>query len=1245
MARPGSQAVGGYYKTPTHLLGRITSLVQVVPDLESAFLDPCAGDGEAVCTIAKSLYPENSIKFKVYACEMERSRYEGVVARRGHDVPWANLEAVHGDAFKLIWERKGNYSTRCGVQVLFLNPPYDQDSLFKRLEERFLHRFASCLETGGVLVFVVPYYALQASAVTLGTHFEDLHCFRFPGEDFDAFKQVVLIGTKAERPFGADEKVVSQVEEWARNADGIPELPENPSPVVSIPCHKEYEIGFDSFRVAPLDVKSVLSQYQPWHTTDRGGKPQPIHGIFPEGESITRTYPMAMPPRPAHIAAGVAAGVFNGARIEPDDSKSRLPHLLVKGVFDREFVSVDEKKNKDGETTGVVQVQQPKLVITALDLSTKKFHTIKSSADRSTAVSIDKMTTADLLASYGRSLMRVMLAQCPVLHDPSSKEGRIEIPELGRPLYKAQTEAVMASVKLLGGVGASKNERKRKAVAVLGEIGSGKSSVALATAHTIGAKRILVMCPPHLLQGWTEQCAAVLPWAKTKVLSTVSDVDELAEAGDETIVAIMSREAAKLGHAWASLAVRCPKCGAEVPPGDHAKTRYQCEARTVEPNDEMARDAYGMALRLFPVDPTRHPMDQIFRGLHHKRMREALKERPKSWESVRASFASLVEKYFDPKADDGRHELFMFLLTAIGDDQLIGECARKLYLSCADDSSWEASKPRERARDMLLLMKAGPLQDVIVSELKAMPAKEGYSYYSGPDTWARWATARDEIAEGKSSIYGFTVKVDEQGQVGFNKKAKGSLDAAFAALEKLSLLGKWKASPECGEFLYQAIPEPRRVALSPYLAKRFPNFFDVFVLDEQHEYSGDSSAQGFAAHRITNLGIPTIGLTGSVMGGYAESLFANQWALDPSFRKEFGRDQRNEFVRRYGYLKQLVEDKNKDTGKVVAYGSMSDRVERSARTIGNAPGVLPLFVLRYLLKMSVTLHKADLALDLPPRHDIVERIQPSEEQRKWLNHLQSALVSRIKKDQFTDKAGKLWGQLAELPSYLDRCTADVGNQDDGGYVIAYPESEGGQMVASAPPMKASEILPKERWMLDTIAKELAEGRRVMVMAWHVKLLPRLAWLIGREIGEKVPILDPAKVPTAKRQAWIDKEIVKKRHNVMVCNPVAIQTGLNNLVWFSSQIWMQNPGVNAITFRQATGRIDRIGQTKESRVYFPIYEGTTQEQLHKLLLHKVGVSMATDGLDAESAMQAAGVGESDGFSALSVGRQLYELLAA
>ena len=104
----------------------------------------------------------------------------------------------------------------------------------------------------------------------------------------------------------------------------------------------------------------------------------------------------------------------------------------------------------------------------------------------------------------------------------------------------------MAAVKLLGGPKASKASRRSKSAYVLGEIGSGKTVISLDVASTIGARTVLVMCPPHLLDSWRDEVGLVID-ARVVVLSNIADVDAL--KAEPTVdgrmtVAVMSREAA-----------------------------------------------------------------------------------------------------------------------------------------------------------------------------------------------------------------------------------------------------------------------------------------------------------------------------------------------------------------------------------------------------------------------------------------------------------------------------------------------------------------------------------------------------------------------------------------------------------------------------------------------------------------------------------------------------------------------------
>ena len=1260
MARKESVALGGYFPFPEHLVSRIGSIVEPYVGtggaMRPSFLDPCAGDGSAILSIMERLGHPQSV---LWSCEMELLRATALRDRLKDD--WnSSRQVIHGDAFRVSFEQ--GYSD--GVSLLFLNPPYDTDKVHGRLEERFLARFTHALADDGVLLFVVPFYALAASAQTLGRFYTDLHCFRFPDEDF-GFKQVILCARKATTilPF-ANPAVVAQVEAWASDEATLAPWPEQP--VVSLP--EIHNGGLSQWLRRTVDIKTLKSKVQPWmHNGRHGGALTSVPGVIPDlpvQEILLRTYPVATPPRPAHIAAGIASGLFNGAHIEPDIARTGLPPLLVKGVFDREFRTVEEKHNEEGKVVGVYQVQQPRLVTTILDLSTYRYHILNSGAEETGAVGVADMTVADLLKHYGKSLMAAMEKQCPIFYDPRTDGDSITLSGSPRKLFTAQSHASKALVKLLGGPSASPKARKGKAAILLGEIGSGKSTVALMTAVTCGAKRLLVLCPPHLLDSWTNEITAVLPDADIRVLKDIADVDNVTTLeGDQVVVSILSRETAKLNHGWESVGEICPKCGAENLRVDHAKKRSRCNRSSFGPGDKLARQCVSLAYKLAPHLPFNTVLGHVLHGRHnsirlaHYRQNTrdttraftdlygGLNLAPSAWErlldetgvplqnpdlewvddtlDLLLSKANATGWYVDKKISDA----IMALLFAVGDNARIARVAQSLL-----------SEGSHYGRVVVQMLPPGSeTQNQILEECRNARFK-----WDPSDTFDRELTGTAEgVPFGSMHLFwsgGMLCHVDQSKTL----IVGATIVAAGEALNRLYSVSEFVYGPPCGEVLFQATDSPRRLALAKYIQSRKAATFDFLVLDEGHEYATETSAQSRSAHRLTGLKLPTLLMTGTIMNGYAASLFANMWALSDTFRNEFARTGKQRFVDRYGYRKIYIQHKDEESNEIIEYGSQSDRVVTTTKGVGFAPGVLPLFLLRHLLRQSVTLHKTDLAIDLPKCTQQMHLISPEKEQAEKYKALEEALTGQIKKDMYSEMSGMLFGQLSEMPSFLDR--AVVGNvTDQTAFDVRYPETAGGQLVTRQFTFGSDTILPKELWMLDTLEKELAEGRNCMVFAWHTNLIPRLEALIEDRLKEPVAVLHASKVSTQRRQAWINKEVVKKGVRVMVANPVTIQTGLNNLVHFSTEIWMESPGCNPIVYRQATGRVDRIGAKKETRIHFPVYAGTLQEQLYDLLMRKVAVSVSTDGLDPESALQAAGVGQEDYLAGLSIGKQLWAML--
>ncbi len=1205
-------------------------------------VDPCAGEGEAVVALADA-YDHRA---DAYTCELEKARHEAAraaVSKLGYG---NEGRALRGDAFRVDFGG-GDFAG-----LLYLNPPYDTDPVHGRLEQRWLERFAQTLCDGGRLAFVVPHYALEASAEFIASEFDEVYCFRFPDPEFEDYKQVVLIARKCMRRLEPDAEIVRTVRSWAENATQIVKLsngwPKNSEfSAFEIPG-KSYHSFTAKWRVVPFDIEGMIQKFRPMRRTSRGGKLEHIAGILPDlpiAEFTNRKFPVATPARPAHLAAGLAAGMFNGKRVSA--KVPGMPDLLVKGTFDREYVELEQKENADGEVTGVVEVQQPRLTITVLDLSAGRYHTLRSAGATTGTRDPAAMVIEDLLDSYGPALARVMGEQCPAVYDPADPDPALTLAPVARPLFPAQAAAGSACAGLMGWRPGMRH-RARGAAILLGEIGVGKTSVAIAVANTV-ARRPLVMCPPHLLDTWRDEVRTLLPGAGFRVLKTIADVDEAAaDETDGVVFNVVSREVAKLGHGYEGITTgACPRCGVQraAKPEDLARRRERCGGTRRVPTNRSASLAVMMAVTIAKFEP-QHPnarailntgraADRWLRSLAARKPEpvEGEPEETPGWTGLDPSF---IAKVLDEavcllltEVNENRSRLFWYaLLAARTEDQAR---AVRTLLDAKDKIGWTI---------------AGDLAKYV-----AILAPEYHDGFASAFTSNYGPRSVNEViekatpteAQPKNSVYTYGGQLQRfDGVWWFDSAPAGSFKHARRIFENLCNRATWEYD-ECNEPLYQAAPTPRRFPLATYITRRHPRAFDLFVNDEAHESQGfDSSAQGIAAARLSGLPMPALRMTGSVMNGYAASLYGTMWLTSPWFRAEFGRGDLQRFLDRYGYRKRLLSDRDKETGDVVEFGSSSDRVVRSSRIIGDAPGILPLFLFRHLLRCSVTLHRADLKVHLPPCRHLSVKVKPDAELGDSFKRMFHKLVEQIRKDKFDkEKAGLLLGALSEVGSYLDRSTLDTGNRPDGSYVIAYPHD--GDEVTRGESFDPSTRSAKESWLLDLLSREFREDRNVMVFTWHENLLPRLVRLIQQQFGCEVPALVAAKVPTAKRQAWIDREVVRAGARIMVANPATVQTGLNNLVWFNTEVFHENPGCNPITARQSVGRVDRLGAKKETRIYWPMFEGTIQQQLHALMLRKVAISTAADGLDAESVLIAAGGTDDPYMAGMSLGKQLLAML--
>ena len=202
--------------------------------------------------------------------------------------------------------------------------------------------------------------------------------------------------------------------------------------------------------------------------------------------------------------------------------------------------------------------------------------------------------------------------------------------------------------------------------------------------------------------------------------------------------------------------------------------------------------------------------------------------------------------------------------------------------------------------------------------------------------------------------------------------------------------------------------------------------------------------------------------------------------------------------------------------------------------------------------------------------------------------------------------------LQTLLAYPDGCTR--------GETVFDPRS--GEVIVQVPPLSEEKLYPKEKALIDMVAAERMEGRRVLVYATHTgtrDITERMDDMLTRH-GFRVAVMKADAVAPERREAWV-ADRVKQGIDVMICHPRLVQTGLD-LIDFPTLIWYETD-YSVYVMRQASRRSWRIGQTRPVKVVFMSYKNTLQADALKLVAKKLQSSLAVEGELPEDGLAAYG----------------------
>jgi len=334
----------GYYKTPVEVVERIKEHLRIEKGVR--LIDTCCGEGEALALVS-----ETGKGIETYGVELDPERAEKASQVLDHVL---NCDAIY--EFRASHESFG---------LLWLNPPYDleQGDEFQakqRLELVFLRRHFPLLQPEGVLVYIIPLRTLAKAAGFLSSRLADLKVYAFPTEEFQTFKQVVVVGRKRMAP----PREAVQNRELLRKISKLPaETVPRLLPIVgeenftyTVPAAVKDKVIFKSIRFDPDEAYRTIKN----------------DGLFENILALTTPRePNQIRPltslRQGHMAMLLASGLMNGD-VEKDGRR-----YTIKGSV-RKVTDVSAG-GEEGEKE--VETDRYKIVIKALDWQNRAFIEIK----------------------------------------------------------------------------------------------------------------------------------------------------------------------------------------------------------------------------------------------------------------------------------------------------------------------------------------------------------------------------------------------------------------------------------------------------------------------------------------------------------------------------------------------------------------------------------------------------------------------------------------------------------------------------------------------------------------------------------------------------------------------------------------------------------------------------------------------------------------------------------------------------
>jgi len=538
MARLQAQEKLLFFPTPDVVTKSIATWF-TAPEPFRAF-DPAAGTGEAVELFCNQLNTDA----EKWGIELSYVR-----AKQAEE----HLDIVLPSSFYLVNMDKE------AASIAFNNPPYDyshriDNKTGKRIRHERLFGIGAtyAVVRGGHQVLIIPRHQLADPELvrSLCGWYDRIKVRRFPGEEFDIFKQIVVFAIgKKKRYANPKAKYMEAILSFGGDPDYtiVPELTDGDGRIVIPPT----PVGKFKFTFKPTSPEALVRL---------GHKASPIGTdewyretyVRPPGDPINP----AVPEKIGHISMEISSGEVGNVSFQKMVAKGTIKKVMT--------VYSDPQENEEGKYTHSKMEGRE-----TLQTNIAIFH-----ENGNAELLSERDEVAEFITKHAKHIGDVLLKRNVPTYkwDPTEYEwDTVSKVALGLPALPGRSERGLFKIQKHMSIAAYRTMLKYRQAILNAEMGFGKTATSVGVAELLNEWPILIVCPGHMVYKWQR---------------------EIEESGDpdDPIVGRVINRPVRGGGLWFNEEVKpvVEKSGCKVT----SKHRYQ--TRPIGKNDSGARVTFNV---------------------------------------------------------------------------------------------------------------------------------------------------------------------------------------------------------------------------------------------------------------------------------------------------------------------------------------------------------------------------------------------------------------------------------------------------------------------------------------------------------------------------------------------------------------------------------------------------------------------------------------------------------------------------